>query len=104
MLLEALMALRVKADGKRFALVPGQIIDLSPGCASRLLERAPGKVRAVYANPIFVVHPGYQVTWQSPLFGLVTGTVATVCLEGFLEVYHPLTEQLTTIPLSWVVR
>jgi len=85
-------------------LVPGQPVDLLESRALRLLQRAPGKVRAVAADPILAVHPGSRVTWQSPLFGLLTGTVAGVCVDGFLEVHHPLTEQPTTIPLSWVVR
>lgn len=91
-------------DGREIVLRPGAPVNLPEAPARKLLERAPGKVRAVRTDPILAVEPGSTVTWDSPLFGRVTGQVMAVCVDGFLEVHHPLTKQPTTIPLSWMVR
>jgi hypothetical protein len=106
------MQLEVTGQPIRYRLKTGEEVTLRPGvpmelpdqAATQLLRKAPGKVRAVAGDPILAVHPGSRVTWESPLFGQVTGTVTAVCVDGFLEVHHPLTEHPTTIPLSWVVR
>ena len=45
-----------------------------------------------------------RVTWESPLFGLLTGDVISVLDNGSVEVFHPLTERLATIPVMWLRR
>lgn len=48
--------------------------------------------------------PGAIVHWDSPLFGLLQGELLTIRDDGRIEVYHPLTETVTPIPLEWIRR
>ena len=85
-------------------LVPGQPVELSDDRAARLLEKAPGRVRVVVSayradgNLI-----GRIVSWESPLFGLLSATVQEDLPNG-VRVVHPLTEVTCVIPTTWLCR
>ena len=80
-------------------LVPGQPLDLPETRAKRLLEKAAGRVRMVPGQTTLIV--GSMVTWDSPLFGLLSGPVLEV-LDSGITVQHPLTEIPCTIPKGWL--
>src|SRR4029078_6910404 len=83
-------------------LVPGQPVELSDDRAVRLLQKAPGRVRRVKAVKRSTgTLAGQVVTWDSPLFGLLSARV----LEDFpagVMVLHPLTDVTCVIPLTWL--
>ncbi len=57
-------------------LVPGQPVDLPDDRAARLLSKAPGRVRTVESTERVMSHLHVRtVTWDSPLFGLLSATV-----------------------------
>jgi hypothetical protein len=83
-------------------LVPGHPVELPEGRAVRLLEKAPGRVRVVEAaNRINGDLTGHIVTWDSPLFGLLSATVLEDLRDG-VQVFHPLTEVECVIPVAWL--
>ena len=85
-------------------LVPGKPVELPEDRAARLLEKAPGRVRVVESvdrmdgNLI-----GRIVSWDSPLFGLLSATVQEDLPHG-VRVFHPLTEMECVIPTTWLCR
>jgi hypothetical protein len=80
-------------------LEPGKPIELPDARARRLLDRAPGRVRIVAELALVTV--GTVVTWESPLFGLLSGPVLEV-FNTSVAVLHPLTGVPCTIPKGWV--
>jgi hypothetical protein len=85
-------------------LVPGQPVELPDDRAARLLEKVPGRVRVVEsANRIEGDPIGRMVTWDSPLFGLLSATVQEDLPNG-VRVLHPLTEVECVIPTTWLCR
>jgi hypothetical protein len=83
-------------------LIPGHPVELPDGRAVRLLDKAPGRVRVVQLAP----RPGGDrtgqiVTWDSPLFGMLSATVMEDLRDGVL-VFHPLTERDCVIPKTWL--
>ena len=78
-------------------------MDLPDERAQRLLAKAGDRVRPV-APFCLTLRPGLTVIWDSPLFGELSGEVLAVQADGNIEVFHPLAEQLVTIPGNWVVR
>ena len=83
-------------------LVPGQPVELSDERATRLLEKAPGRVRLVKVRNVEAGHlTGQVVTWDSPLFGMLSATVYEDLSTG-VRVIHPLTEQPCVIPADWL--
>jgi hypothetical protein len=85
-------------------LVPGHPVELPEDRATRLLEKAPGRVRVVNsADRIDVNLIGRIVSWDSPLFGLVSATVLEDLRHG-VRVFHPLTELECVIPMKWLSR
>jgi len=80
----------------------GRPVDLPDDRAARLLAKAPGWVRVVEpmkrrAGPL----AGLVVTWDSPLFGLLSATVDEDFAHG-VRVIHPLTEVPCVIPMAWL--
>ena len=76
MRLEAITPFTYRWPGGEVHLEPGRPIDLPDERAQRLLNKAPGKVRVVEsANGIDGDRLGHLVTWDSPLFGLLSATV-----------------------------
>ena len=99
-LIEALKPLRVKLpSGEVRHLRPGQRSEFTREDGERLLERAAGKVRIVEDS----ITVGMVVTWDSPLFGLLSATVQEALPSGVVVV-HPLTDVECTIPVSWVCK
>lgn len=96
MLIEATTPLRLKLPTEEVHLQPGVPVDLPFPYAQRLLERAPGKVRALV--------PGDRVSWISPLFGRLSGELIGVRTMEMVVVYHPLAETIREIPLAWLTR
>lgn len=96
MTVEILASLPVILDGRNVDLRPGQVIDLPPDKAHRLLSRAPGKARLVGLTP------GTKIEWESPLFGRLSGELLAIEANGDLAVYHPCTGTLATISSAWV--
>ena len=85
-------------------LVPGQPVELPDDRAARLLEKAPGRVRVVEtANRADGNLIERIVSWESPLFGLLSATVQEELPNG-VRVYHPLTEMTCVIPKTWLCR
>lgn len=83
-------------------LVPGQPVELSDDRATRLLEKAPGRVRLVKeGNGSGSNLAGQVVTWDSPLFGVLSATVHEDLPRG-VRVLHPLTEIECVIPTTWL--
>lgn len=83
-------------------LVPGHPVNLPEGRAVRLLEKAQGRVRLVKsANGRDGNLKGQVVTWESPLFGLLSATVMEDLVNG-VRVIHPLTERDCVIPTTWL--
>ena len=83
-------------------LVPGQPVELSDARAARLLEKAPGRVRLVKARKVEIDDlTGQIVTWDSPLFGMLSATVYEDLSTG-VRVIHPLTELPCVIPADWL--
>lgn len=83
-------------------LVPGHPVELSDDRAARLLEKAPGRVRLVKADKKNGSHlTGQIVTWDSPLFGVLSATVHEDLPTG-VRVIHPLTEVPCVIPTAWL--
>lgn len=83
-------------------LVPGHPVELPEGRAVRLLEKAPGRVRLVESvNKIDGDLIGRIVSWDSPLFGLLSATVLEDLPNG-VRVFHPLTEVECVIPMTWL--
>ena len=62
----------------------------------KLLAKVPDKVRVIEG-----VQVGEVVTWNSPLFGLLSATVQASFPHG-VEVVHPLTDVPCIIPLTWL--
>ena len=76
MTLEVLDSITVRLGGKSHTLEPGETIDLPTDKARLLLERAPGKVRAITST----IHPGDSITWHRA--GMVqTGVVDFLHLD-----------------------
>ena len=108
--------MKLEAIGKPFTyrwptgevrLAPGHPVTLPDDRAARLLETAPGRVRVVptpgTASP--ALQPGCWVEWHSPALPNSQGEVLEVdeAAKTFL-VFHPRTEALRWLPISWIAR
>lgn len=89
----------VKIDGRLVHLRPGTPVEFTDDQGLKLLAKAKGRIRVVSGQTAMT--PGTVITWESPLFGLLSGPVMTVLDEG-VTVMHPLSEELCTIPRGWV--
>jgi hypothetical protein len=89
----------VKIEGRLIHLRPGTPMEFTDTQGLRLLARARGRIRVVSGQT--PVTAGKTITWESPLFGLLTGPVLTV-IGGGITVMHPLSEKPCTIPRGWV--
>ena len=100
MTLEAIeRPLAVKMNGRLVHLRPGIPMDFTDAQGLKLKERAPGRVRIVAGlAPVTV---GAVVTWDSPLFGILSGPVLEV-LDTSVTIQHPLTAVPCTIPKGWL--
>lgn len=88
--------------GGEVHLAPGKPITLPEGRAARLLEKAPGRVRVLEPETRHAGDRlGHIVTWESPLFGVLSATVQEDLRDGVL-VFHPLTERECVIPATWL--
>lgn len=76
---------------------PGLPVDLLDGDAVRLLAKKPDTVRPV-------LQAGDQVEWLSPALPPQRGEVLAVHSDGTFEVFHPLTEALCRLPVTWVTK
>ena len=91
---------RWPAGEVRLAL--GHPVTLPDDRAARLLEKAPGRVRVVtLAARACDDLTGRVVTWDSPLFGLLSSMVQEALPHG-VRVVHPLTEVDCVIPTTWL--
>ena len=54
------------------------------------------------AESLDELRPGATITWDSPLFGLLSGELLGVREDGRLEVFNPVTQTVTPIPQAWV--
>ena len=103
MLIEVLAPLTIRLPEGNVRLQPGQPVELLDQHARRLMEKAPGKVRQVGMTARAKSLQGQVVQWDSPLFGLLSGFVHDDHGDR-VTVFHPLTEQLATIPKDWMRR
>ncbi|MGZ8373314.1 MAG: hypothetical protein ACXW4A_00160 [Nitrospira sp.] len=60
-------------------------------------------VQADDVLPTLPFRPGQWVEWLSPALPTQQGEVVALDADHF-EVYHPLTETLCRLPISWVTR
>ena len=97
MVIEVLKPLLVHLRDRTVDLRPGQPTELDDEEAARLLAKKPDKVRPV-------LHPGDTVDWLSPALPKQQGEVLEVYDDGTFEVWHPLTETLCRLPMTWVVQ
>ena len=106
--------MQLEAMGKplKYRLRTGEELLLQPGCpvevpdesARSLINKAGNRVRVVVlANRANGDLTGRVVTWDSPLFGLLSATVLEDLPNG-VRVFHPLTEVTCVIPTSWLCR
>lgn len=89
----------VKIDGRLVHLRPGTPVEFTDDQGLKLLTKAQGRIRMVLGQTPMTI--GAMITWESPLFGLLSGPVLTV-LDGSVTVMHPLSEEPCTIPRGWV--
>ena len=91
-------------SGVEVLLPPGVPIELSDEAGRQLVKKAGSKVRVVEsANGGDGDLIGRLVTWDSPLFGLLSATVQEDLQHG-VRVFHPLTEEICVIPKAWLQR
>jgi hypothetical protein len=89
----------VKIDGRLVHLRPGTPVEFTNDQGLKLLAKAQGRIRVISGQTPLAT--GALITWDSPLFGLLSGPVLMV-LDGGVTVMHPLSEEPCTIPRSWV--
>lgn len=86
----------------RFEL--GRVIDVPEDRALRIMAKVPGRVRPLQdASLTPPLKPGVWVEWLSPALPRQQGEVLAIDGDRF-EVYHPLTEILCRLPISWITR
>lgn len=88
--------------GEEVYLKPGVPTELPEQAGRQLLRKAGGKVRMI--KPVQKTEcdlAGQIVSWESPLFGLLSAT-ALEDLPNGVRVFHPLTEVECVIPRGWV--
>lgn len=95
MRIEVLRPLHVRRATGDLHLKPG-LVDLPDEDAVRLLAKKPDAVRPM-------IHPGDLVEWLSPALPKQQGEVLALDGDRF-EVYHPMTEVLCRLPISWITR
>ena len=91
--------LAVKIEGRLVHLRPGTPVEFTDDQGLKLLAKSQGRIRVVSGQT--PITTGAMITWESPLFGLLSGRVLTVLDRG-VTVLHPLSEELCTIPRGWV--
>lgn len=64
MILQALVPLDIRLNGEVVHYEPGAIFTATTEQATRLLERAPGKLRALTLPPFEPLQPGWLVAYQ----------------------------------------
>ncbi len=89
----------VRIAGRLVHLLPGAPVEFTDDQGLKLLAKAKGRIRMVAERTAMT--PGAIITWESPLFGLLSGPVITV-LDGGVTVTHPLSWEPCTIPRGWV--
>jgi|SRR5215831_8490584 len=106
MLLEAIVKpICYRWPGGEVVLMPGCPLDLPEDRAWRVLQRAPGKVRAIDSvSLIGSVRAGRWVEWLSPALPRQQGEVLAVHPDGTFEAFHPITEAVCRMPVAWVIR
>ncbi len=101
LILEVVAPFTVQQDGRVTLWAPGQQMRLSLEKARRVLACVGNKVRMVESNRADGDLTGQIVSWESPLFGLLSATVLENILNG-VRVVHPLTERECVIPTTWL--
>ena len=91
--------LAVKIDGRLVHLRPGTPVEFTDDQGLKLLAKAQGRIRMISGQTPMTI--GTMITWDSPLFGLLSGPVLAV-LGGGVTVLHPLSEEPCTIPRGWI--
>ena len=91
--------LAVKIGRRLVHLRPGTPVESTDDQGLKLLAKAQGRIRMVSGQTPLAT--GTVITWESPLFGLLSGPVLTV-LDGGVTVMHPLSEEPCTIPRGWI--
>ena len=96
MTIQALVNLRLRSEDQVIDLLAGQTMSLSPEKVEVLLAKIPNKIR--------VIHPGWTVTWNSPLFGVCEGTITEVKADALILSEHGVTKEPATIPAAWITN
>lgn len=94
--IQALKNLRLRSADGVLDLPAGTTVELPQERVDVLLRKIPEKIR--------VLHPGFVVTWRSPLFGLCSGMVTEVRADAVVIGCHSVTKEPTTIPSSWITQ
>jgi hypothetical protein len=87
------------ATGRELILRPGVPVEVPEQAARQLLQKAGGKVRAVFPP----ANVGNVVSWRSPLFGSLQGAVLMIEGDAVL-VDHPTIGQPAWICRSWLIE
>ena len=103
MTLLALEPLHIRRPAGDIHVQPGGYIELSDDEGARLLQKAPSSVRVVNSGLGQRIRPGDVVEWLSPALPKQQGEVLAVDGDCF-TVWHPLTEKLCRLPVSWITR
>lgn len=100
MLIEATESLTIRRPSGIIRLQRGTLVELPDAAAMELVQKAGTKVRMITLSPGH--QPGQTVTWNSPALGVLRGELLSVHSDGWVDVYHPLTEAVARIPAAWV--
>lgn len=85
------------ATGEEVILRPGVPVEVPEQAARQLLQKAGGKVRAVF--PLVTI--GQTVAWCSPLFGNLQGVALLIEADSIL-VQHPTIGEPAWIYRGWI--
>ena len=96
MMIEVTHPICIRRANGNLHLRPSQPVELADDDAVRLLTKT-NKVRPV-------LHPGDWVEWLSQALPKQRGEVLAVHDDGTFQVWHPLSETLCRLPMTWVIR
>jgi hypothetical protein len=100
MIIEAKSRLKINfPGGGSIRLEPGKPVFFPETQGLRLLQKAPEDIKVLSFPTEPVV--GQTVTWDSPLFGLLSAVVLSASDQS-VTVFHPLSEQEAVIPKRWL--
>jgi hypothetical protein len=87
----------------RYRLQTGEELYLKPGVPMEVPEVAARQLIQKAGDKVKVLASGRLVTWDSPMFGILSARVEEELSHG-VRVRHPLTEVNCVIPREWICQ